>query len=103
MRWKFIALVAGVSLNAFANVPDVEITTLMSANSHATIAGRLKSKPQGPVGISVRNGNVMYSTVTDLEGRWGIVVRHLSVDVFVTSWSLTNSDRGNELLFKIKD
>lgn len=95
----FFVLVATVStLSVFASVPDVVITTLSSANGHATVGGRLTAKPDGPVGISVRNGNIMYSTITDAEGRWAIVIRHLSTQVFATSWSLTTpSDRGNEV------
>jgi len=76
-------------VTAFAEVPDVVVTTMTSANGHATIAGRLASKPGVPVGISVRNGNIMYSTISDPEGRWGIVIRHLSTNVSVNSWSLT--------------
>lgn len=87
-------------LSSLANamVPDVVITTLISTNGHATVAGRLTSKPQAPVGISVRNGNLMYSTLTDGEGRWGIVIRHQSIQVEVTSWSLANAEeRGREV------
>lgn len=93
-----ISLVAVASLS-FAGVPDVVITTLSSANGYATVAGRLTSKPQTPVGITVRNGNLMYSTTSDPEGRWGIVIKHQSTQVTVTSWSFTNSeDRGNDVV-----
>lgn len=91
------------SLGVSAQVPDVVITTLASANGHATVAGRLTSKPSGPVGISVRNGNIMYSTLTDAEGRWGIVIRHLAVNVSVQSWSLTSPDeRSTEVVAKLR-
>ena len=83
-----------------ADVPEVVITTMLSANGHATIAGRLASKPKGPVGISVRNGNLSYSTVTDPEGRWGIVIRHQSTQVTANSWSLTDpTDQASPVVF----
>lgn len=83
----------------FADVPDTIITHMSSASGHATIAGKLVSKPDVPVGISIRNGSIAYSTVTDPEGRWGIVIRHQAVTVTVTSWSLQNSsERGKEVI-----
>jgi len=96
-----LAIIIGAFLGigrAWASVPDVVITTLSSYNGHATVAGRLVSKPEAPVGISVRNGNLMYSTLTDGEGRWGIVIRHQAVNVTVQSWSLLNpADRAAEV------
>lgn len=89
-RIFYCALLASAQI-ALADVPEVIITTLSSSGGHATVAGRLASKPERPVGISVRNGNLMYSTLTDAEGRWGIVIRHLAVNVSVESWSLLNS------------
>lgn len=91
-----LALFATVS--SFAQVPEPVITTMTSSSGHATIAGRLNSKPEAPVGISVRNGNLIYSTITDLEGRWGIVIRHQSVNVSVESWNFNNPlERSEEL------
>lgn len=82
----------------FADIPEAVITTLSSANGHATVAGRLASKPSAPVGITVRNGNLVYSTLTDSEGRWGIVIRHLAVNVTVQAWSFSNgAERGPEV------
>lgn len=93
----FLSIVA--SAFSYAEVPDVVITTLSSANGHATVGGRLAAKPDGPVGISVRNGNIMYSTISDAEGRWAIVIRHLSTQVFASSWSLTSpSERSAEVV-----
>lgn len=98
MKLYFCLLAVFLSIVGRAEVPDVVITTLMSANGHATVAGRLQSKPEGPVGISVRNGNIVYSTITDSEGRWGIVIRHLSTQVAASSWNLSNSlERGTEV------
>ena len=97
MRMYFFIMVALTSTigTLRADVPEVVITTTLSANGHATIAGRLASMPKGPVGISVRNGNLSYSTVTDPEGRWGIVIRHQSTQVTANSWNLTDpTDEG---------
>ncbi len=81
-----------------AAVPDVIITHTTTAGGYATIAGKLVVKPEAPVGISVRNGNLIYSTLTDPEGRWGIVIRHASVSVTAFSWSLSRTDdRGAEV------
>jgi len=86
-----------LSTLAQAGVPDVTITTLMASGGYATLAGKLVSQPEMPVGISVQNGNISYSTVTDAEGRWGIVVRHQSTKVNVSSWNLTNpTDRSTQ-------
>ena len=102
MKTYLILVTALVSTTLVAAVPDVVITTLSSSNGHGTVAGRLELKPSGPVGISVRNGNLMYSTITDGDGRWGIVIRHLSTQVTATSWSLTNSsDRGSDVVASI--
>lgn len=87
----------------FAQVPDPTITTMISLNGYATIAGRLVAKADGPVGISVRNGNLMYSTLTDAEGRWGIVIRHAAVNVTVQSWDMKNPiDRSNDLVTEVR-
>jgi hypothetical protein len=92
------------SIIATADVPNVVITTLTSANGHGTVAGHLESKPQGSVGVSVRNGNVIYSTIADSDGRWGIVIRHLSTQVTVSSWSLASStERGKEIVAELND
>lgn len=99
MKQLFILAAAISTIAGYASVPDVVITTTSTANGHATIGGRLAAKPDGPVGISVRNGNILYSTISDAEGRWAIVIRHLSTQVFATSWNLAApSDRGNEVV-----
>jgi|GEM_PF-2261961 len=82
----------------FAQVPEPIITYKSTYNGHATIAGRLASKPSAPMGISVQNGSLIYSTITDAEGRWGIVIRHTSTSLTVQSWDLQNpSDRSEEI------
>ncbi len=88
----FVLSGIGVASISFAQVPDPTITTLSSYNGYATVAGRLSSQVDGPVGISVQNGNLSYSTLTDSDGRWGIVIRHQSTHVTVKSWDLRNTN-----------
>lgn len=91
--------IAGVFLGTLcmAGVPEPTITYKSTYNGHATIAGSLASKPTGPVGITVQNGSLIYSTITDAEGRWGIVIRHMSTNLSVQSWDLQNlKDKSEE-------
>lgn len=87
-----LILVVGMAASApsLANVPDAVITTLSSASGYATVGGKLTAKPKEPVGLSVQNGNILYSTVSDPDGRWAVVIRHISTQVTVNTWSLTN-------------
>lgn len=94
---KLILALNFISVMALSQVPEPVITDMSSAHSHATIAGRLNSKPTTPVGVSVQNGGIMYSTITDLEGRWAIVIRHRSVNVGVASWNLADAQDRFEL------
>jgi hypothetical protein len=71
-----------------ADIPSPVITTTSPNNFYALIAGRLERKPEAPLGISVRNGNVMYSTVTDLDGRWALIIKTLDNHVEASSWSM---------------
>jgi len=79
-----------------AQVPEPTITYKSTYSGHATIAGKLASKPSVPVGISVQNGSLIYSTITDAEGRWGIVIRHTSTSLTVQSWDLQNPGARSE-------
>ena len=82
----------------FGSVPEPIITTAHSSGSFAVVAGILSGKTDRAVGISVQNGNLMYSTLTDAQGRWGIVIRHLSTSLGVTSWDLQNpSEKSREI------
>lgn len=82
------------SASSFAAVPDPIVTGTDSYNGYATVSGRLNAKPDHPVGISIRNGNTLSSTLTDADGRWSIVFRHRSVQYTVAAWDLaTPSDR----------
>lgn len=88
---------------AIGQVPEPIITYKSTYNDHATIAGRLASKPSAPMGITVQNGSLIYSTITDAEGRWGIVIRHTSTSLTVQSWDLQNpSDRSEEAALAAK-
>jgi hypothetical protein len=82
----------------FGNVPEPIITTAHSSGSFAVVAGTLSSKTDRPVGISVQNGNLMYSTLTDAAGRWGIVIRNLSTTLGVTSWDLQNPSEKSRVI-----
>jgi hypothetical protein len=86
----------------FGSAPEPIITTARSSGSFAVVAGILSAKTNQPAGISIQNGNLMYSTLTDVEGRWGIVIRHLSTSLKVTSWDLQNpSEKSREILRSI--
>lgn len=50
----------------------------------ATVAGHVNPKTSSPLLITVRNGGLSYSTVTDSMGHWGIVFRHLSTQFDVS-------------------
>ncbi|MBI4405133.1 MAG: hypothetical protein HY537_13305 [Deltaproteobacteria bacterium] len=87
----------------FASLPDVVITVTSAYNGYATVAGRLTAKPEEPVGVTVRNGNIAYATVTDPDGRWSIVIRHISIHLTAQSFSLSrSSERGVPVKAKIE-
>ena len=90
MKNIFISAFLIFSNAIFAAVPEAVITFMDSYNGHATIAGNLAAKPDAPLGVTIRNGDIAYATVTDAEGRWGIVIRHRSVNVEALSYNLTN-------------
>lgn len=91
-------LLSAVGTHVLASVPpDVVITESSSYGGYGTIAGKLTSKPSSSVGVSVENGNIRYSTVTDEEGKWAIVIRHRSSKVQAYSWDLNiPADRSTE-------
>ncbi|NBX76916.1 MAG: hypothetical protein EBQ92_10215 [Proteobacteria bacterium] len=82
----------------FGSTPEPVITTAHSSGSFAVVAGVLSGKTDRAVGISVQNGNLMYSTLTDSQGRWGITIRHLSTSLAVTSWDLQNPSEKSRVI-----
>lgn len=81
-----------ISCSLWAHVPEPIITVGDAQGSFAVVAGKLANRPERPVGISVLNGNIISSTITDAEGRWSLVIRHLSTQLSVTSWDLLNPE-----------
>ena len=82
----FWALLGSVG---FAEVAGPVVTSASAIGGVGFISGKLDGKTDRPLGISVQNGNVISSTVTDPEGRWAIVIRHLATQFTVTSWQLS--------------
>ena len=89
-RMNRIFLVLLIGSSVFATIPEAVITHTNAYNGYATIAGRLTSKPEAPVGVTIQNGGIAYSTVTDNEGRWAIVIGHRSITVDAQSYNLSN-------------
>lgn len=98
MKMIFYFLVFGLGVTAQGKIPDPVITVGEVMGRLAVVAGRLSVVPERPVGISVTNGNIISSTLTDEKGRWSLVIRHLSHTVSVTAWDLmAPSDRSFEV------
>lgn len=101
MKWAWILFFSTIGLAQ--NIPDPVITATGVQNSYVTLAGRLKSVPGKPVGISVEHGRIHYTTLTDVDGRWGIVVRYQSNQLTVVSWDLFNpQDRGGPVSLSLE-
>ena len=83
MRTLVLSICVVFSGALFASIPEVVITFMDSYNGHAPVAGKLTARPEAPLGVTVRNGDIAYATVTDVEGRWGIVIRHRSVNLLL--------------------
>ena len=104
MNRLWIIGLAIVNATIFAAIPEPVITATDTYQGYATVAGRLNAKPESALGVSVRNGNVMYSTVTDSEGRWAVVIRHRSTSVSVNAFELgKNSVQGNTVLSSLPE
>lgn len=92
-----------MAAHAFAHPPEPVVTTANANGTYGIVAGRLSTKPDRPVGVSVQNGNLMTSTITDPEGRWGLVIRVLSSGLKVQSFDLSSpSERSAEVVHKIQ-
>lgn len=101
---KLFILLSLLSFNAFtAELPEPVVTTAIANGTYAVVAGKLAAKPEHPIGVSVQNGVLMYSTITDAEGRWGLVIRTLSSGLKVNSFDLTRpAERSAEVVHKIQ-
>lgn len=98
MKRLIIVLFFWGALAARAEVPEPVITVGEVLGRVAVVAGKLSAVPTKPVGISVLNGNIISSTLTDAQGRWSLVIRHLSHTVSVSAWDLMEpSDRSFEV------
>lgn len=76
---------------AEASTPAPVVTISTNYNGYATVGGKLAEVPTGPVGISVTNGNVKSSTITDPQGKWSMVFEIRASSYTVESWSLFNA------------
>jgi hypothetical protein len=84
---------------SFGQLPEPIVTSASTLGGLAFIAGKLSEKADKPMGISVLNGNVLSSTLTDPDGYWAIVIRLLSTKYSVQSWELqTPSERSAKIL-----
>lgn len=101
---KLLISLSLLGVTAFsAPIPAPVVTTANGNGTFGIVAGRLASKPESPVGVSVQNGNLISSTVTDAEGRWGVVIRVLSSALVVNSFDLNRpSERSAEVIHKIQ-
>src|SRR5262245_55196468 len=87
-------------LTLFAEEPQIVITFKNSANGYGTVAGRVVSSKGKPVGITVQNGGLKFSSISDLDGSWGLVFPHRAVNFTVTAWELGNH---SEILAKTSE
>ncbi len=72
---KILGVVSALVVDtlSFAGTPEPVVTYSSVYQGHATSAGKLATLLPGPVGISVENGGLKYATVSDSQGRWGLV------------------------------
>jgi hypothetical protein len=99
MKKNFVAaLIMTQSAVALAEIPKPIVEFVDVYQTHATVAGRLNSKPTAPMGVTVENGGVKYSTLTDADGYWGIVFKYRSPRYLVRVFGLTdNANKSQEL------
>jgi hypothetical protein len=74
-----------------AETPQPRVDYASAYNGYATITGGLEQTPSAPVGVVVQMSGFRYSTITDANGKWGIVVKYTSSSYSVNSFSLTNA------------
>ena len=107
MRLMQLGLVCGMLVSAqsvfAAGIPEPVVTVTTNYNGYATVGGKLASAPDGPVGVSVTNGNVKTNTVTDPEGRWSVVFQIRTTSFSVESWSLVKkTDRSGTTTYSMQ-
>lgn len=85
MRYLLVSLF--FSFSCFSAEPVIDYKN--SLGGIATVAGHVIPKAGSTFLITITNGGLSYSTVTDTKGNWGIVFRHLSTqfDVSLTDLS----------------
>ena len=88
IRFSLFSTVLFISSLAAAEVPEPKVDYASVYQGYATITGVLVSQPNDPVGITIKNGGLTYSTVTDAQGKWGLVIRLLSSNYSVASFDL---------------
>ncbi len=83
------ALFSASSL-ALGGVPQAVVTFTDTYEGYATVAGKLSETPRQPVGVTVENGNLKYSTITDRSGNWSVVFRQRAMSYRTSAFSLQN-------------
>ncbi len=93
-----------MSAAAFAELPEAKVDYGNVYQSHATLAGRLTSKPTEPLGVTIENGGLKYSTITDADGNWGLVFKYRSGNYTINTFELQNpASKGSEVKGKLEN
>jgi len=85
-----------------ASEPQAIITFKDSYNGYATVAGKVLSEEDQDVAVTVRCGNLKYTTMPDPDGNWGIVFRHTNLHFYVTAWDRTDPENQTQLEGRLK-
>ena len=86
-----VLTMAMLSLPAMGQSPKPTIEHASAYGGYATINGGLETPATDPVGVTVKIGGLRYSTVSGPDGKWGLVIRHVSTNYSVESFSLTDN------------
>ena len=105
MQTIFIVLTfLSFSAAAFAELPDAKVEYGNVYQSHATLAGRLTIRPAEPLGVTIENGGLKYSTITDAEGNWGLVFKYRSGNYTINTFELQNpGSKGSDVKGKLEN
>ena len=93
-------LIIGLSLfsfSALADVPQPVVEFASAVGGYATISGRLDSTSRDPIGVTVEMGGLKYTTISDPNGKWSVVVKYRSTNYTVNSFNLMNSNERSEI------